>query len=198
MISVLIAAVGIFGTAIGAALTAAIAAKSDGRRQAALERQHAREQQAHADGQLRELRSEHLRWRRERRQTAYLDLLEALSSADRANQRYFRVLRSEPEPVAVDEARLAEIRELFKGAEQAHYKVILEGPHSVAQATHALLNELGDLVCAVEDFVQAHATTGDVTEFRRKVDTAGTNFMSSHRAFLDVARNALDEILDVP
>ncbi|MGW6421613.1 hypothetical protein ACWF82_02965 [Nocardia sp. NPDC055053] len=127
--------------------------------------------------------------------TAYLDLLEALGSADRANQRYFRDLR-EPEPVAVDGARLVEIRELFKGAEKAHYKVILEGPHSVAQAAHALLKELGDLVCAVEEFVQAHATTGDVTELRRKVDTAGTNFMASHRAFLEAARLALGEILD--
>ncbi|MGY1984552.1 hypothetical protein ACW9HP_38735 [Nocardia gipuzkoensis] len=93
---------------------------------------------------------------------------------------------------------MAEIRELFKGAEQAHYKVILEGPHSVAQVAHALLNGLGDLVCAVEEFVQAHATTGDVTEFRRNVDTAGANFMSSHRAFLEAARVALDEILDAP
>ncbi|MEV0434895.1 hypothetical protein [Nocardia sp. NPDC050413] len=198
MISVLIAAVGIFGTAIGAAFTAAIAAKSDGRRQAALERQHAREQQAHTDEQLRELRSEHLRWRRERRQAAYLDLLDALSNADRANQRYFRDLRSEPEPVPFEPARLAEIRELFKGAEQAHHKVILEGPHTVAQAAHTVHTDFSELVGAVEEFAQAHAIAQDLTEFRRKVDTAGDTFLASHRDLLEAARVALDEIVEAP
>lgn len=197
MISVLIAAVGIFGTAIGAVLTASISAKAEGRRQVALERQQIREEQLQRDTQARELRLEHLRWRRERRQAAYLDLLTDLTTADRANQQYFRDLIAEPDPTPVDEIRLAEIRSMFKTAEQTHHRVALEGPASVAEVAQALTDQLGVLVADVRDFARAHAVTApNVAELSSVVETEGQSFLVAQRMFLETARAALDEIID--
>lgn len=66
MTSVLVAVVGVVGTAAGALLAAIIAARTENRRQAALERQQLRQELIQRDDQIRELRIEHLRWRRER------------------------------------------------------------------------------------------------------------------------------------
>lgn len=197
VISVLIAAVGIFGTAIGAVLTAAISAKTEGRRQLALERQQIREEQQQKYGQLRELRLEHLRWRRERRQAAYLDLLTEVGTADRANQQYFRELAAGSEPVPVDEARLAEIRSLFKAAERTTYKVVLEGPGSVAEVAQALTDQLGLLVSEVRSFARASASSApNLADHRGLVETVGQRFIAAQRTFLETARTALDEIID--
>lgn len=106
MIIVLVAAVGVLGTALGASLTAIIAARTENRRQAALERQQAQQVLTQRNTQALEVRVEHLRWRRDRRQSTYLDFLDAIDAADRANQQYFRDRQTAPEPVAVEQARL--------------------------------------------------------------------------------------------
>lgn len=197
MISVLVAAVGIFGTAIGAVLTASISAKTEGRRQVALERQQIREEQLQQGQQRRELRLEHLRWRRERRQAAYLDLLTDLTTADRANQQYFRELIAESNPTPVDETRLAEIRGLFKAAEHTLYRVALEGPVSVVEAAQTLIDQLGALVTEVRDSAQSHAMDApNVAELTGAVEVTGRSFLVAQRMFLETARAALDEIID--
>ncbi|MFG1794027.1 hypothetical protein [Nocardia sp. NPDC049149] len=178
-------------------LTASISAKTEGRRQVALERQQIREEQLQQDQQHRELRLEHLRWRRERRQAAYLDLLTDLTIADRANQQFFRELIAESEPTPVDETRLAEIRGLFKAAEQTLYRVALEGPASVVEAAQALTDQLSALVTEVRVFAQAHATQApNVAELSSAVDATGQSFLVAQRMFLETARAALDEIID--
>ncbi|MFJ3714191.1 hypothetical protein [Streptomyces sp. NPDC090053] len=83
MTAILVSVVGVLGTVMGAALTAFVAARTEQRR----ERSQARVQ-------LNDLRVEHQRWRRERRQAAYLSFLEALGAADRDNQGFFRELRA--------------------------------------------------------------------------------------------------------
>ncbi|WP_327146820.1 hypothetical protein [Nocardia sp. NBC_01327] len=199
VISVLIAAVGIAGTVLGTVLTAAIAARAEGRRQAVAERQQVRQELTQQDSQLRELRLEHLRWRRERRQSVYLDLLTAISAADRADQQYFRELDTAPAPVAVDEARLAAIRSLFKDTEQVYYLVALEGPTSVAEVGQRLIQQLGALVRDVRGFAEAHAqAAADLDERRGIVEAAGSAFMTAQREFLEAARAALDEIVGAP
>ncbi|MFI6218578.1 hypothetical protein ACIBCD_41760 [Nocardia brasiliensis] len=155
-----------------------------------------REAQLQLDGQLRELRLEHLRWRRERRQLAYLDLLTDLSSADRANQQLFHELAAASEPAPVDDGRLAEIRRLFKTAEHTTDKIVLEGPADVAAAAQAVTAQLAVLVSGVREFAEPHTESTSQLEGRRIVEDAGQNFIQARNTFLETARIALDEVLD--
>ncbi|WP_026343649.1 hypothetical protein [Nocardia sp. BMG111209] len=199
MISVFVAAVGVLGTALGAALSAFFAARSEGRRQGVLERQQVRQELMQKDAQLRELRLEHLRWRRERRQAAYLELLTALSAADRANQQYFRELRAGAPPMPVDDARLTEIRRLFKDCEQILYMVALEGPADVAEVAQHLIEHFGALVAAVRQYAEAQsAAIADLAEDSNTVDMTGQSFMTTQKKFVSTARDALDEIVGEP
>ncbi|APA96717.1 hypothetical protein NS506_02655 [Nocardia seriolae] len=198
MISVLVAAVGVLGTALGAGLTAVIAARAESRRQAALEREQARKELMQKDNQVLDLRVEHFRWRRERRQTAYLEFLQALAAADRANLQEFRTLKAAtpPEPFAVE--RIAEIRRLFKHAEQAGDLVLLEGPDQVAAATHELILQFGTLVQAVRDFAEAHSGSADDLPARvQTIEAIGERYLAARLELIRGARVALDEIIDI-
>lgn len=198
MISVLVAAVGVLGTALGASLTAVIAARTESRRQAALEREQARKELMQKDNQVLELRVEHFRWRRERRQAAYLEFLQALAAADRANLQEFRTLKAAtpPEPVAVE--RIAEIRRLFKHVEQVSDSVLLEGPDQVASAAHELVLQFGALVQTVREYAEAHARSADDLVSRvQAIKEIGERYLATRLEFIHVARIALDEIIDV-
>ncbi|WP_458685860.1 hypothetical protein [Nocardia tengchongensis] len=198
MISVLVAAVGVLGTALGAGLTAVIAARAENRRQAALEREQVRKELVQKDNQVLKLRVEHFRWRRERRQAAYLDFLQALAAADRANQQEFRTLKAAtpPEPFAVD--RIAEIRSLFKHAEQVGDLVLLEGPDQVAAATQELVLQFSLLVQAVRDFAEAHAGSAEDLHMRQQtIEGIGERYLAARLELLRAARIALDEIIDL-
>ncbi|MFJ4651136.1 hypothetical protein ACIP5Y_07660 [Nocardia sp. NPDC088792] len=197
MISVLVAVVGVLGTALGASLTAIIAAHTENRRQAALDRQQARQELTHRDNQALEVRVEHLRWRRARRQSAYLDFLDALNAADRANQQYFRDRRAASGPVPVQEARVAEIRQLFKDAEQRGNRVLLEGPAAVAEAAFKLIGVQGALVREVQEFGEAQSASADDAQNRASTaEETGLKYLVAHREFISVARAALDEFID--
>jgi hypothetical protein len=195
VIAIVVAVVGVMSTVMGAALAAFVAARADQRREAALERQHVREEQKQNRAQLNELRVEHQRWRRERRQTAYLGLLEALGAADRENQALFRELRARRSPVPVDETRIAEIRVKFKNSESAALVVILEGPETIAEAAQHLVDLMASLVQDVREYAEAAAADGH-TDQGNAVHEAGVNFMAERRAFLDMARCALDEVTE--
>ncbi|MEU2040467.1 hypothetical protein [Nocardia niwae] len=197
MISVLVAVVGVLGTALGASLTAIISARTENRRQAALERQQARQELTQKGNQALEVRIEHLRWRRERRQSAYIDFLDALNAADRANQQYFRDRRAAPVAVPVQEARVAEIRQLFKETEHAGNKVLLEGPADVAEAAYKLVGVQAVLVREVQEYGEAHAASAEASHERaRAAETTGLNYLAAHHEFIGVARAALDEVID--
>ncbi|MEU1210517.1 hypothetical protein [Nocardia sp. NPDC005825] len=198
MISVLVAAVGVLGTAIGACLTAIIGARVENRRQAALEREQVRKELAQKDNQMLELRVEHFRWRRERRQAAYLDFLQALAAADRANLHEYRLLKAATPPEPVAEERFAEIRRLFKHAEQVGDSVLLEGPEEVAAATQQLILQFSSLVQAVRDLAEAHAESAtDLQERQHKIEEIGARYLSDRLKLLSAARAALDEITDI-
>lgn len=191
MISVLVAGVGVLGTVLGVTLTAYIGARTETRRQAAIERQQTRQDLAQRDNHLRELQIEHLRWRREHRQAAYLDLIEASNTADQANQQYFRELLAITEPIPADQARLAEIRQHFKHAEHLSYKVMLEGPAEVAQAAQRLIDALAAVMSEVREYAQ---TSAGQTRSAAGAETAGRTYLDQQKEFLAAARAALDEI----
>jgi hypothetical protein len=198
MFSVFVAAVGVVGTVLGAGLTAIIGARAENRRQAALEREQVRHEVVQKDNQILELRVEHFRWRRERRQAAYLDFLQALAAADRANLQEFRSLKAAapPEPFALEQ--FSEIRRLFKHAEQVADSVLLEGPDQVAAATGELVSQFSTLVQAVRDFAEAHARSADDLHGRQQqIEEIGERYLHSRLELLRAARTALDEIIDI-
>ncbi|MCC9706155.1 hypothetical protein E4N62_13285 [Streptomyces sp. MNU76] len=182
MTAIFVSAVGVLGTVVGAALTAFIAARTERRRERSQDRVR-----------LSDLRVEHQRWRRERRQAAYHSFLEALGIADRENQAFFRELRAGHAPVPLDETRSAAIRLKFKDAESAGLMVVLEGPEHVAEAAHTLVEQLSSLVQDVRQYAEAVAAEsssigGD------DVHEAGMRFIADRKAFLGLARDALDEV----
>ncbi|MDH6222659.1 hypothetical protein [Streptomyces pseudovenezuelae] len=181
MTAIFVSAVGVLGTIMGVALTAFIAARTELRRERSQDRV-----------QLNELRVEHQRWRRERRQSAYLSFLEALGAADRDNQAFFRELRARRSPVPLDEMRVAAIRMKFKDAENAGLVVVLEGPETVAEAAQSLVNQLSSLVQDVREYAEAAAADSS-GEGSDTVHEAGMGFMAERTAFLGLARDVLDE-----
>lgn len=74
-------AIAIVGTLLGSGLTAFVTARVERRKNEALERQQIRQEAAQERAALRELRVEHRKWRRDRRQAAYQGLLDAAHEA---------------------------------------------------------------------------------------------------------------------
>ncbi|MEV8419419.1 hypothetical protein [Streptomyces niveus] len=182
MTAIFISFVGVLGTILGAAFTAFVAARTEQRREISQDRV-----------QLNDLRVEHQRWRRERRQAAYLTFLEALGAADRDNQAFFRELRARRAPVPLDETRIAAIRMKFKDAENAGLVVILEGPEAVAEASQNLVDQLSSLVQDVREYAEVVAADS-LGNGGGSVHEAGMGFIAERKAFLGLAREALDDV----
>ncbi|OIJ91620.1 hypothetical protein [Streptomyces colonosanans] len=182
MTAIFVSVVGVLGTVMGAALTAFVAARTEQRRERSQDRV-----------QLNDLRVEHQRWRRERRQAAYLSFLEALGTADRDNQAFFRELRAERAPVPLDETRIAAIRLKFKDAESAGLVVTLEGPQAVAEAAQNLVDQLSSLVQDVREYAEAVAANS-LGNGGDNVHEAGMGFIAERKAFLGLARDVLDDV----
>ncbi|MGW2602199.1 hypothetical protein [Streptomyces klenkii] len=194
MEAVLVAAVSVLGTVAGAALTTIAAARSERRRDAAAQREREAQDHVVQRTQAYERSLEHRRWRRERRQAAYLAFLSALGTADRANQEHFRTLQETPQGAAVDEERLRRIRHHFKEAESTSHMVMLEGPEAIAEAAHTLVIRFSGLVEDVREYAQARAAAdGDLSERTALVHAAGMAFIAAHKDFLAEARTALDD-----
>ncbi|MFC8350964.1 hypothetical protein [Streptomyces sp. NPDC057280] len=181
MTAILVSVVSVLGTVMGATLTAFVAARTERRRERSQDRVR-----------LNELWVEHQRWRRERRQAAYLSFLEALGTADRDNQAFFRELRARRSQVPLDESRIAAIRLKFKDAESAGLVVVLEGPEAVAEAAQNLVDQLSSLVQHVREYAEAVAADG-LGNGGYIVHEAGMGFIAERKAFLGLARDVLDE-----
>ncbi|MGQ4484120.1 hypothetical protein [Streptomyces sp. SAS_276] len=182
MTAIVVSVVSVLGTLMGAALTAFVAARAE---------QHREDAQSRL--QLNEAQVEHQRWRRERRQAAYLAFLEAVGAADRENQALFRELRARRSPVPLDAARIAAIRLKYKDSESSGLVVILEGPASVADATQNLVDQLSSLVQDVREYAEAAAADG-LSDGGDTLHEAGMEFIAERNAFLGVARTALDDV----
>lgn len=171
----------------GAALTGFIGARSERRKEQALERQQQRQQEAEDRRQVRELRAEHLKWRRERRQAAYEALVEATQSMDRAARGYVSV----PTSSAFEDAKNA-----LEGVEQAANKVRLEGPDEVAEAAHACQltadSYLGQAVIAAH---LSRSDTGAVIDAEHHTGAASDAYVGACQDFVVTARKSLDEVM---
>ncbi|MFI0724331.1 hypothetical protein [Streptomyces sp. NPDC021224] len=196
MTAIIVSFVGVLGTLVGAALTAFITARSQQRSDAALERQQVLQEQIQRRTQVQELQVEHQRWRRERRQAVYLSFLTALGAADRSNQALFRKLQAARSAAPLNEACVAEIRQMFKDAEDAGLLVLLEGPETVAELARCLIDQFSSLVQDVQRYAEAHAASREeLAGLGLAVHDDGMAFLAQRNEFLTAARNALDEVV---
>ncbi|MFI0912522.1 hypothetical protein [Streptomyces abikoensis] len=194
MEAVLVSVVSVLGTIAGVALTSVAAARSERRRDVAAERERNAQDEALQRTQAYERAVEHQRWRRERRQAAYLAFLTAMGAADRANQEHFHELQAVPSGAPLDEGVLREVRRHFKEAESSAHTVMLEGPANIAEAAHALVLRLAGLVGDVREYAVAHAAANhDLGDREAAVHAAGMAYIAAHKEFLGAARSALDE-----
>ncbi|MGW2182957.1 hypothetical protein ACWCXX_33805 [Streptomyces sp. NPDC001732] len=125
-------AIAIVGTLLGSGLTAFMTARIERRRNEALERQQIRQEAAQDRDALRELRVEHRRWRRDRRQAAYQGLMDAAHEAEGAVRQLARLTLEPYDQHRYDIWRVAAI-DAVRATRQAASTVELEGPAGVAQ-----------------------------------------------------------------
>ncbi|WP_198358436.1 hypothetical protein [Streptomyces fildesensis] len=127
-------AVGLLGVLAGGIGVAAINARSDRRKEAALDRQLVRQEETQERTQRRELGTEHQKWLREHRQTSYLALLVAADEAREATRTLLHKVRA----TATEREELAQaIADERAGAGslvRSLHAVQLAGPDPVAEA----------------------------------------------------------------
>ncbi|MFB8004025.1 hypothetical protein [Nocardia sp. NPDC056000] len=83
-------------------------------------------------------------------------------------------------------------------ARRASDRVILDGPDTVAQAADDLVRQLSRLLQRVRSYAQSHAdSASDLSTRAVASETEGGTFLIFRQKFLEVARTALDEIIDL-
>ncbi|MEU7166684.1 hypothetical protein AB0A70_18910 [Streptomyces morookaense] len=183
----------------GAALTGFIGARSERRKEHALERQQQRQQEAEDRSQVRELRAEHLQWRRERRQTAYEALAEATQRMERAVHEYFcAATLVERDATAVNSA-FSDAESALEGVQRAASRVRLEGPDDVAEAAHSCESKadrfLTQVVLVSHLLRSGEADAEAVRTAENRAGAAGETYADDCWEFIVVARKSLDEVM---
>lgn len=83
-------------------------------------------------------------------------------------------------------------------ARRASDRVILDGPDTVAQAADDLVRQLSRLLQRVRSYAESHADSApDLSARAVAAETEGETFLIFRQKFLEVARSALDEIIDL-
>lgn len=160
-----------------------------------MERQQSLQERANERSRQAEFRTEHHRWRREHRQTAYVNFLDAVRATDRINQDFFHRLQSSVPGERWDETPQREVREQFKSAEHAGNFVLLEGPSSIAGGALALLACLDSLMHSVNGYAEStFSNAEDLTQLKEAVSEEGYGFTAQQNEFIKQARDALDEM----
>jgi hypothetical protein len=189
--ALVLSAIGVLGTLSGSGLTALVAARSERRKDAALERLQIRQEQAQDRSQVRELRAEHQKWRRDRRQAAYQAFLDAMNAARWSVVEYGGVAQASS-LVDVDVQRKKEAADkLVRTGEHACNTIRLEGPDNVSSAAVAYWSS----VVAYSNLVTKQLHAGD--EAGRGDDLGGqmSKISTTEKKFIREACAALDELL---
>lgn len=191
--SVFLSLIGVVGTLAGGGLTGFISARSERRKECALAQQQARQEHAQERKDLRELRVEQQRWRRERRQTASQNFLDALHVFRNASGRRLAVLRAgvgPPNKVQAQEERSATQDALWV-AQRACNTVQLEGPAVVASAAAECLKKMHDVLHSldVDDFHNAQHVEDALVDGLSELE----DLARRQQHFVGRARAALDD-----
>ncbi|MEE1744033.1 MULTISPECIES: cation:proton antiporter [unclassified Streptomyces] len=190
----------ICGTLLGSGLTAFVTARTDRRRNEALERQQIRDEAARDRAQRRELRAEHQKWSRDRRQAAYQSLMDAAHEAQGAIWQLGRLTPEAFDQHRYDIRRGAAI-DAVRATRRAADAVQLEGPTDVAEAAEAYAKAVDRHIAPpIELLMQlSRGPLSNEQHARYRSTAAGTSALveSCRQRFVPLARRALDGSMDV-
>ena len=183
----------------GAALTGFISARSERRKEQALDRQQHRQQEAADRSQALELKAEHLKWRRERRQAAYEALVEATQRMNRATLEYFCAATLPEYDSAAGRAAFDNAESALEIVERAASKVRLEGPDDVAEAADTCESTgdifLNQVVHVAQLLKSGDADTEAVREAENRAGAGGERYADVCWDFVVRARKSLDDVM---
>ncbi|MFE8012301.1 hypothetical protein ACFU3O_06095 [Streptomyces antibioticus] len=192
-------ALAIVGTLLGSGLTALVTARIERRKNEALERQQIRQEAAQDRAALRELRVEHRRWRRDRRQAAYQSLLDAAHEAQGAIWQLARLTLEPYDQHRYDTRRGAAI-DAVRATRQAATTVELEGPAGVAQAAaeyaEAIDRHIHPPIQYLTELSRGPLADEHKDRYRSSAAETGLAVDDTRRRFVPLARAALDELVD--
>ncbi|MFF7157924.1 hypothetical protein [Streptomyces sp. NPDC008139] len=192
-------AIAIVGTLLGSALTAFVTARTERRKNEALERQQIRQEAAQDRTALRESRVEHQKWRRDRRQAAYKTLMDAAHEAQGAIWQLSRLTLEPYDQHRYDTWRGAAI-DAVRATRQAANTVELEGPAAVAQAgaeyAEAIDQHIHPPIQYLMELSRGPLTGEQKDRYRSSAAETGLHVDDMQRRFVSLARAALDELMD--
>ncbi|MFD7619433.1 hypothetical protein [Streptomyces sp. NPDC059802] len=190
--------IAIVGTLMGSGLTAFVTARTERRKDEALERQQIRQEGAQDRTQLRELRVEHRKWRRERRQAAYQGLMDAAHEAQGAVWQLSRLTFDPFDQQRYDIRRGAAI-DAVRATLRAAHTVQLEGPPSVAEAAaeyaEAVDQHIGPPIQYLIELGKGPVSDTVNERYQARAAETATHLENMHRRFVPLAREALDELM---
>lgn len=186
---------------LGVGLTGAINARSDKRKDKALERQQVHHESVQDRNHIRELHAEHKKWLREQRLAAYQSLLTAMTQAREANWQYFNVLQSGSSSTSDAQEKRAAARQARSVASQASHTVQLEGPEPVSAVAVCCLEimeiEYERVATLVEGTLTNNLSPQREAEIRAAFTDGDQEYKDVLDLFVETARAALGEILAV-
>ncbi|MFF4120310.1 hypothetical protein ACFY0P_43675 [Streptomyces sp. NPDC001714] len=186
---------------LGVGLTGAINARSDKRKDKALERQQVHHESVQERNHIRELHAEHKKWLREQRLAAYQSLLTAMTQAREANWQYFNVLQSGSSSTSDAQEKRTAARQARSVANQASHTVQLEGPEAVSAVAVRCLEimeiEYERVATLVEGTLTNNLSPQRETEIRAAFAVGDQEYKDVLDLFVETARAALGEILAV-
>ena len=192
-------AIAIAGTLLGSALTAFVTARTERRKNEAQERQQIRMEAAQDRAALRELRVEHRKWRRDRRQAAYQGLMDAAHEAQGAVWQLARLTLEPYDQHRYDVRRGAAI-DTVRATRQAATTVELEGPPGVAQAGAEYAEALDRHIQPPIQYLMELSRGPLTDEQKDRYESAATESArlveDARQRFVPLARAALDELMN--
>lgn len=192
--SLLLSLVGIAGTLAGGGLTSFTSARLERRKEASADRQQQRQDEATERAQERELKVEHYRWRRDRRQAAYVDFFA------KAQDLLFTFAKVNSE-VGSENGNSERRHELLNEAHEAvsalHLRtavVMVEGPMEVSHQAALIHTRLTLLVSSASSALKS-TDPAEAARHTRELNESIESLSQAQGAFLTAAQSALDEVV---
>ncbi|MDX2849281.1 hypothetical protein PV342_12580 [Streptomyces sp. PA03-3a] len=186
---------------LGVGLTGAISARSDKRKDRALERQQVQQNSFQERSHIRELHAEHKKWLREQRLAAYQSLLTAMAQAREANWQYYHVMQSAPPSRSDAQEKRFTARQARSAVSQTSHTVQLEGPEPVSAVAARCLAimelEYAQVATFVEGQFSGNLNEEEQAELLAAFTEGDEEYKEAVALFVETARAALGEILDV-
>ncbi|MEH0544946.1 hypothetical protein QA802_18205 [Streptomyces sp. B21-105] len=191
--SLLLTTVGVAGTLAGSGLTGFISARLERRKEAAAERTQLRQEQAADRVHIREQKIEHYRWRRDRRQSAYVDFY----AKSQELLLLFTKLHVRVQPGAGESEATRQLLQEADEVNAALHKltavVNVEGPRNVSNQASLIQTRLSLLMASAVRALNS-SDPGEAIDHRDQLQQSIETLTEAQTSFLNLAHAALEDI----